>query len=106
MRVSSFPHPIHPHLHRHRQSIPFPRYCSVAAALGEWWCLCSALGSCFAKELPRAVSLELERKGKGRKRGRERARVSTNETGADRCGRGGSEVGGVFGVGGSLCGRF
>ena len=55
-------------------------------------CACS----CVAKKLPRAVSLELERKEKGRKRGKERARVSTNQTEADRCGREGCEVGGVW----------
>ena len=55
-------------------------------------CACS----CVAKKLPRAVSLELERKEKGRKRGEERARVSTNQTEADRCGREGCEEGGVW----------
>ena len=64
MRVSSFPHPIHPHLHRHRQSIPF-----LATAVWQHpWrsagVCASALALCFSNKLPGAVSLELERKGK------------------------------------------
>jgi hypothetical protein len=52
VRVSSFPHPIHPHLHRHRQSIPF----LATAVWQQRWLLsggvCALLVLLFRKEAP------------------------------------------------------